>query len=96
MVSKLSEHDEHNSRLKEANQREQLLRPLHSLEKSILELCLQIKSELREIVTYFGVPYVEKMKTDYTEIVKKCGRLNPNASYRSSVRSKYSYPEYRK
>jgi hypothetical protein len=39
-----------------------------------MELASKIKTELREIVTFHGVPYAEKIKTDYIEIVKKCGK----------------------
>jgi hypothetical protein len=68
--SKNTEKD--NNRLKESNAREKLLKPLHSLEAKIFELCSKIKTQLRETVTYCGIPYSEKMKTDYISIVKKC------------------------
>lgn len=76
---KYSDNAVDSNRLKEANKREQLLKPLHSMERSIKELCSKIGSELRETVTYMGTPYVVKMKTDYIDIVKKCSRLNPNS-----------------
>lgn len=68
------------SRLEEAHKREALLRPLHSLEAKISMLSSRIKSDLREIVTFEGVPYVEKIKHDYIEIIKQCSHLRPKSS----------------
>jgi hypothetical protein len=56
----------------EATQRERLLRPLHTLEARITTACSLIKNQLSEIVTYKGIPYTEKMKRDYGDLVRKC------------------------
>ncbi|KAI8929013.1 hypothetical protein BC831DRAFT_433969 [Entophlyctis helioformis] len=62
------------ARLKEAEEREELMRRLHSVEARINSIASHIKYELRETVTYDGAPYIEKMKTDYTDILRKCSK----------------------
>ncbi|KAI8897388.1 hypothetical protein BC833DRAFT_565844 [Globomyces pollinis-pini] len=63
------------SRLKEAEMREKLLRPLHTLEAKIKKVSSAIKIELSETVTFKGAPYLEKMKRDYADIVRKCTKI---------------------
>jgi hypothetical protein len=58
----------------EAAEREKLLRPLHTLEARISTACSLIKNQLYETVTFKGIPYVEKMKRDYGDIVRKCSK----------------------
>ena len=48
----------------EARQREEMLGRLHYKEARIEDLISRIKCELNETVTYKGIPYHEKMKTD--------------------------------
>ncbi|KAI9000009.1 hypothetical protein BC832DRAFT_155719 [Gaertneriomyces semiglobifer] len=62
------------ARMEEARAREQLLRKSHELSQQIMQLCDRIRKQLDEVVTYEGVPYTEKMRRDYTEIVRKAGR----------------------
>ncbi|KNC99005.1 uncharacterized protein SPPG_05955 [Spizellomyces punctatus DAOM BR117] len=59
------------ARLKEAAEREQLMRRLHYIEARITDVTSSIKNELHESVTYAGVPYREKMKSDYTDLVRR-------------------------
>ncbi|KAH6585131.1 hypothetical protein BASA61_007054 [Batrachochytrium salamandrivorans] len=60
------------ARLKEAVFREEIMRCLHSVETKIKSIASHIKYELRETLTYDGVPYLEKIKKDYIEIIKRC------------------------
>jgi hypothetical protein len=59
---------------KETGDREVLLRKLHSLGSHISELMQKIKTDLKEVVTYEGIPYTERMKRDYLEIVQRCAQ----------------------
>ena len=43
---------------------------MHSLEENISDLSIRIKVELRQIVTYSGIPIIEKMKFDHSEVIK--------------------------
>ncbi|KAI8903372.1 hypothetical protein EDD86DRAFT_195794 [Gorgonomyces haynaldii] len=70
---------EQTNRLLESRKRESLLRPLHTLEAKINSQCSKIKTELHETVTLEGVPYAEKMKSDYIDIVKKCSMIRKSA-----------------
>ena len=56
---------------KEITERESLLIKLHSLEQKIYDISTKIKLELRQIVTFAGIPILEKMKYDYSEIIRK-------------------------
>ena len=56
---------------KEITERESLLIKLHSLEQKIYDISTSIKLELRQIVTFAGIPILEKMKYDYSEIIRK-------------------------
>ncbi|KAJ3165729.1 Coiled-coil domain-containing protein 87 [Geranomyces variabilis] len=62
------------ARLKEAKDREDLMRRLHFVEARITDVITSIKLELKESVTYEGAPYKEKMKSDYTEMIKRLQR----------------------
>ncbi|KAI8823681.1 uncharacterized protein EV422DRAFT_366033 [Fimicolochytrium jonesii] len=62
------------ARLKESKEREDLLRQLHQLEARIDEVINLIKVELKESVTYEGIPYRVKMRMDYTELIKRLQR----------------------
>ncbi|KAJ3175764.1 Coiled-coil domain-containing protein 87 [Geranomyces variabilis] len=62
------------ARLKEAKDREDLMRRLHFVEARITDVIANIKLELKESVTYEGAPYKEKMKSDYTEMIKRLQR----------------------
>ncbi|KAJ3296520.1 Coiled-coil domain-containing protein 87 [Borealophlyctis nickersoniae] len=62
------------ARLKEAREREDLMRRLHYVEARIQDVVSMIKRELHESVTYEGAPYLEKMKWDYAEIIKRLQR----------------------
>ncbi|KAJ3319933.1 Coiled-coil domain-containing protein 87 [Boothiomyces sp. JEL0866] len=68
------------ARFKEAEHREKLLRPLHTLDAKIKDIASIIKNELSETVTFKGAPYVEKMKRDYADILRKC------KAYRASLK----------
>ncbi|KAJ3257111.1 Coiled-coil domain-containing protein 87 [Boothiomyces macroporosus] len=68
------------ARFKEAEHREKLLRPLHTLDAKIKDIASVIKNELSETVTFKGAPYVEKMKRDYADILRKCKK------YRASLK----------
>ncbi|KAJ3025920.1 Coiled-coil domain-containing protein 87, partial [Rhizophlyctis rosea] len=62
------------TRLQEAREREDLMRRLHFVEARIEECVGVIRRELRESVTYEGAPYLEKMKWDYTEMIRRLQR----------------------
>ncbi|KAJ3023156.1 Coiled-coil domain-containing protein 87 [Thoreauomyces humboldtii] len=81
------------ARLKEAKEREELMRKLHFIEARISDVISLIKLELKESVTYEGetrsirpaltrmlsknykgAPYKEKMKSDYTDMIKRLHR----------------------
>ncbi|KAI8918475.1 hypothetical protein DFJ77DRAFT_508718 [Powellomyces hirtus] len=62
------------TRLKEAKDREELMRKLHFIEARITDVITLIKLELKESVTYEGAPYKEKMKSDYTDMIKRLQR----------------------
>ncbi|KAJ3151892.1 Coiled-coil domain-containing protein 87 [Geranomyces michiganensis] len=68
------------ARLKEAKDREDLMRRLHFIEARITDVITNIKLELKESVTYEGAPYKEKMKSDYTEMIKRLHRDRLNTS----------------
>jgi hypothetical protein len=52
-----------------------MLKPLRVLENQITDLSGKIKNEFHEVVTLKGVKYVDKMKMDYREIIKKCTKI---------------------
>ncbi|KAJ3334229.1 Coiled-coil domain-containing protein 87 [Blyttiomyces sp. JEL0837] len=62
------------ARLLEARQREEFLGKLHYMEARIADVVSLIKYELNETVTYDGVPYMEKIKTDYLDIIKNLSK----------------------
>ncbi|KAJ3274081.1 Coiled-coil domain-containing protein 87 [Terramyces sp. JEL0728] len=70
--SRFFEKGQMEARFKEAEHREKLLRPLHTLDAKIKDISCVIKNELSETVTFKGAPYVEKMKRDYPDILRKC------------------------
>ena len=59
------------ARLQESDIREDILRKLHRLESNISAAIRKIKNELNETVTYEGIVYSEKMKTDYLDMIRK-------------------------
>lgn len=56
---------------KDVLRREALLTKLHKVEGSIYDISSKIYVELRHVVTYAGIPIKEKMKYDYSEMIKK-------------------------
>ena len=56
---------------KEVNDRQEILSKLKLLEGQIYDINSKIQVELSQIVTYAGVPIKEKMKYDYSEMIKK-------------------------
>ncbi|KAJ3407268.1 Coiled-coil domain-containing protein 87 [Chytridiales sp. JEL 0842] len=63
------------ARLKEAKKRDEFLSRLHYLEARITNVISMIRTELTETVTYKGIPYGEKMKTDYLVLIKRVQKL---------------------
>jgi hypothetical protein len=57
--------------LQESDIREDILRKLHRLESNISAAIRKIKNELNETVTYDGIVYSEKMKTDYLDMIRR-------------------------
>ncbi|KAI9090457.1 hypothetical protein DFS34DRAFT_637422 [Phlyctochytrium arcticum] len=62
------------ARLKEADEREELMRRLHFAEARITDVTSRIKNELHESVTFKGASYREKMRTDYPAMIKRLQR----------------------
>jgi hypothetical protein len=80
--------EERGTRFEEAIKREKLLRPLHSLEAKIENSCSTIRNQLSETVTYRGIPYVEKMKVDYANIIRGCTKRKGENDQTNSLKSK--------
>ncbi|KAJ3102504.1 Coiled-coil domain-containing protein 87 [Phlyctochytrium planicorne] len=59
------------ARMQESKSREEYLRKLHYLEARLQDIISMIKYELNETVTFQGVPYLEKIKTDYSDMIRK-------------------------
>ncbi|KAJ3135304.1 Coiled-coil domain-containing protein 87 [Geranomyces variabilis] len=81
------------ARLSEAKDREDLMRRLHFVEARITDVITNIKLELKESVTYEGAPYKEKMKSDYTEMIKRLQRERLSAG--AATASPMSVPSSR-
>ncbi len=62
-------------RLEEAQKRQDLLKPFYNISMQIESLATQIKDSYKETVTFEGVSYLEKMKTDYREILLKTSKF---------------------
>ncbi|KAJ3301785.1 Coiled-coil domain-containing protein 87 [Kappamyces sp. JEL0829] len=62
------------TRMKEAKDRENMLRPLRMLETEISRVSANIRNNFHEVVTLRGLVYVDKMKHDYQDIVLKCSK----------------------
>ena len=59
------------SQTQENQLREDLLKRLHSSEGRISEVVSMIKHVIKETVTYEGVPIIEKMKFDHSDLIKR-------------------------
>jgi hypothetical protein len=51
------------------------LKPFYNISMQIESLATQIKDSYKETVTFEGVSYLEKMKTDYREILLKTSKF---------------------
>ncbi|KAJ3027325.1 UNVERIFIED_CONTAM: Coiled-coil domain-containing protein 87 [Siphonaria sp. JEL0065] len=65
------------ARMLEARIRDGHLQTLHSMEEQLADTISMIKFELNETVTYHGVPYTEKMKSDYNTILHRHQKQRP-------------------
>ncbi|KAJ3069251.1 Coiled-coil domain-containing protein 87 [Podochytrium sp. JEL0797] len=65
------------ARMIEAKIRDGHLQKLHAMEEKLADVISMIKFELNETVTYQGVPYTEKMKSDYSEILLRHQKQKP-------------------
>ena len=74
--------------MEEATEREGLMRRLHQIESRITDHINKIRNELKETVTFKGMPYLLKMKTDFLDIFKriKLMRENPELYKNSYVK----------
>ncbi|KAI9334500.1 hypothetical protein DFJ73DRAFT_852920 [Zopfochytrium polystomum] len=59
------------ARMEESRVRDDFLQRLHWIEARISDVVRMIKYELNETVTYKGIPYLEKVKTDYLEMMRR-------------------------
>lgn len=53
-----------------------MLKPLYQLEADIETCAKTIFDELKEIITYNGEVYTEKMKIDYRAIIAKTSKID--------------------
>ncbi|TPX51685.1 hypothetical protein SeLEV6574_g00153 [Synchytrium endobioticum] len=60
-------------RMKEATQREEIMNELKNTEEGVMNVARALKSELKETLTYEGVPYIDRMTRDMTDIVYEAG-----------------------
>ncbi|KAJ3083479.1 Coiled-coil domain-containing protein 87 [Rhizoclosmatium hyalinum] len=65
------------ARMQEAKTRDGHLQVLHKMEEQIADIIAMIKFELNETVTYHGIPYTEKMKSDYGDILRHFQKQKP-------------------
>ncbi|KAI9327045.1 hypothetical protein BDR26DRAFT_876127 [Obelidium mucronatum] len=65
------------ARMLEARTRDGHLQTLHAMEEQLADIISMIKFELNETVTYHGVPYTEKMKSDYNTILHQHQKQRP-------------------
>ncbi|KAI8831958.1 hypothetical protein BJ741DRAFT_615773 [Chytriomyces cf. hyalinus JEL632] len=65
------------ARMLEAKIRDGHLAKLHGMETQLADIISMIKYELNETVTYQGIPYTEKMKSDYHDILQKYQKQRP-------------------
>ncbi|KAI8806093.1 hypothetical protein BJ742DRAFT_680429, partial [Cladochytrium replicatum] len=78
------------ARLMEARSREELMRRLHYLEARIQEESSVIKHDFNETITYEGIPYLEKMKHDYTDLTFRLQSRREVMSADDAVRTVWS------
>ena len=68
------------AQIQESLKREEILKRLHGVENQLTDIVSQIKCELHETVTQDGIPISEKLKFEYSELVKRIEREREGSS----------------
>ncbi len=77
------------ARLDEAVQRENLYSVIDELEEKLEPALARVQNNFKDVVTYNGRPYVEKMKYDRLEMLHYLTEERRMKYFKSEVRSKH-------